>query len=197
MLPTNFVILGAVLNLIGSSIYVLQTIQGKIQPNRVTWFIWALAPLVAFSAEIGKGVGIHSLMTFMVGFGPLMVFVASFVNKKSVWKLTKLDVTCGILSLLGLFLWAITREGNVAIMLAITADALAAVPTVRKAYRHPQSENSWVFSMGAISAGITLLTIDTWTLAHYGFPLYILLVCLLIAGLIRRPFGSILLPQRT
>lgn len=183
MLNPNIVIIGALLNLIGISVYVYQTVKGRIQPNRVTWFIWALAPLLAFSAELGKGVGIQSLMTFMVGFGPLLVFIASFVNKKSVWRLTRLDLTCGALSLLGLALWAISGDGNVAILFAIGADALAAVPTIVKAYKKPESESYWVFLLGAISAGLTLLTIDSWTLAHYGFPLYILLVCLLISSL--------------
>ena len=42
--------------------------------------------------------GSQALLTFTVGFGPLVVFAASFVNPKSVWKLGRLDYTCGALS---------------------------------------------------------------------------------------------------
>ena len=69
MLNQNFVILAAALNLYGSASYVIETLKGKTKPNRVTWFIWALAPLIAFAAMASEGVGLSALMTFMVGFG--------------------------------------------------------------------------------------------------------------------------------
>jgi hypothetical protein len=187
LLPENAVIAGAVLNLIGSTSYVVATIKGKAKPNRVSWGLWALAPLIAFAAELGQGVGIQSLLTFMVGFGPLMVFIASFVGKKAYWKITKFDWWCGGLSLAALALWAITRDGNVAIFFAILADALAAVPTIAKAYKDPKSESYPVFLFGGISAGITLLTIDNWSFANYGFPAYIFAICALMVGLITFP----------
>lgn len=187
MLDPKFVILGALLNLVGSTTYVWETLKGRTKPNRVTWFLWALAPLIAFAAELGEGVGIQALMTFMVGFGPLLIFLASFVNRKSYWKITTFDVVCGCMSLIALGLWAITQSGNLAIVFSIFADGLAAVPTVIKSYRDPQTENSTVFLLGAISAVITLLTITSWTFAHYAFPLYILLICLLLFTLIKFP----------
>lgn len=190
MINENFVIIGAVLNLIGSIGYIIDTIKGTTKPNRFTWFLWALAPLIAFIVEIHKGVGIASLMTFMVGFGPLMVFIASFVNKKSYWQIGKLDIICGILSVLGLVLWLITREGNVAIIFAILADLFAGIPTIFKSYKEPTTESSLAFLMASISATITLLTIKTWDFAHYGFPAYILAICLLLFILIKFQIGK-------
>lgn len=102
MISLNFVYLGAFLNLCGSSKYVYDTLKGKTKPNRISWFLWATAPLIAFAAELNQGVGIRSLMTFMVGFGPLMVVIASFISKKSIWKLSTFDYVCGGLSILGL-----------------------------------------------------------------------------------------------
>jgi len=185
MLNQHFVLLGAVFNITGSSSYVIATLKGKTKPNRVSWFLWATAPIIAFSAEIKSGVGLTSLMTFMVGFGPLLVFLASFVNRKSVWKLTKLDIACGILSVLAIILWKVTGTGNIAIALSIAADLLAGVPTIIKSYIVPESESYWAFLCGAISAAITLLTIKVWTFANAGFPVYILLICLLLFVLIR------------
>jgi energy-converting hydrogenase Eha subunit A len=189
MISDKFVILGALFNLYGTFSYTIATLKGRTKPNRVSWFMWALAPLIAFAAEINKGVGLQSLMTFMVGFGPLVVFSVSFLNKKSIWKLGKFDFICGGLSLLGLVLWLTTREGDVAIALSIVADALAALPTLVKSYTTPESENSVAFSASAISAGITLLTIDKWTFANYGFPVYIFLICVLLTVLIRFKVG--------
>ncbi len=77
MLDPNFVILGAAIGFIGGISYLVDTLKGKTKPNKVTWFFWSLAPLIAFAGELDKGVGLQSLMTFMVGFSPLLIFLAS------------------------------------------------------------------------------------------------------------------------
>ena len=94
MLDEKWVILGAVLNFSGTATYLIETLKGKVKPNKMTWLLWALAPLVAFSAEISQGVGLQSLLTFMVGFGPLLIFIASFINKEAYWKISRLDYFC-------------------------------------------------------------------------------------------------------
>lgn len=190
MLDPKFVIVGAALNFTGSIGYVRSVLRGEARPNRVSWIMWTLAPLIAFAAELHEGVGLQSLMTFMVGFGPLMVVIASFVNRKSTWKLTSFDLVCGLLSVLGLILWLITRHGNIAIIFSILADGTAALPTVVKSYNEPETEHYLVFMLGAISAGITLLTIDHWTFANYGFPLYIFLICSVLTALIKFRLGK-------
>ena len=100
--------------------------------------MWALAPMVAFAAQLSEGVGLQSLVTFAAGFTPLMVLIASFMNRKSVWVITKFDIYCGVLSLSGLLLWFVTREGSIAILFAIIADGLAAAPTIVKSWKHPE-----------------------------------------------------------
>ncbi|MEI6266337.1 MAG: hypothetical protein WCJ54_07635 [Actinomycetota bacterium] len=189
MINANFVLFGALLNLIGSSSYAIDTFRGKTKPNRVTWFLWALAPMIAFSAQISGGIGIRSLMTFMVGFGPAIVFIASFMNKKAYWKISKLDIACGVLSVLALILWYLTKNAAVAILLSILADALAGVPTIIKAYKEPETESYNVFFFGAISAAITLLTIEIWTFEVAAFPVYIFAICSLLFVLIFRKQG--------
>jgi hypothetical protein len=114
------------------------------------------------------------------------------VNRKSFWKITKLDVACGLLSVFALILWALTRKGDIAIILSIASDLLASLPTIIKSFKEPETEHHAVFRNGALSAGITLLTIKSWTLANYGFPLYILLDCVVLYVLIRFKLGKTL-----
>jgi len=185
MIDEKFVFVGVILSLIGSISYLRAMARGVAVPNRVSWFLWAAAPLVACAAELQHGVGLPALMTFMVGFGPLLVFLGSFVTGGALWKVTKLDIACGVLSVSGLVLWQATGDGIMAIWLSIVADGLAGVPTVVKAYAQPESESWMVFFLGAASAIITLLTIDVWDFAHYGFPVYILAICSLLVVLIR------------
>src|SRR3569833_2281929 len=130
MISDKFVLLGALVQIWGCANYTLDTLRGTTKPNRVTWFLWALAPMIAFSAELDKGVGLRSLLTFSVGFGPMIVLAASFYNKKSYWQLKKTDYFCGVMALVGLALWFVFREANIAIVFSILADGLAALPTL-------------------------------------------------------------------
>lgn len=192
MINQNFVILGAIIATAGGLSYLIDTLKGKVKPNRVSYLLWSIAPLIAFFAEIQQGVGIQSLMTFIVGFLPLTVFIASFVNKNAEWKLTSFDVTCGVLSVVGLVLWFITKSGNIAIMFSILADGLAALPTIVKAFTYPETESAWPYFTSTISAGLTLLTIQVWDFAIYAFPLYILLVTIVISSLVQFKLGKFL-----
>ncbi len=176
MININFIYLGAAISILGSSFYIRDTLRGTTQPNRVTWLLWAVAPLLAFAVEVNSGVGLRSLMTFMVGFLPLVIFLCSFVNPKSVWKITRFDYICGALSVLGTIGWLLTRNGTFGIVAAILADGLAAVPTLRKSWSYPESETVGAFLGAAINALITLLTITTVTTAEIAFPLYIFII---------------------
>lgn len=192
MINQNFVILGVIFQTIGGLSYLSDTIKGNIQPNKVSWLLWAIAPLIAFAAEISQGVGIQSLTTFIVGFVPLVIFIASFLNKKAMWKIARLDIICGSLSFLGIILWYVTKVGNVAILFSIVADGLAAVPTIVKSYFHPESENVNVYLYGIINAGIGLLVIRTWNFEHFGFPAYLFILTAILTLLIKFKLGKLI-----
>ena len=192
MIDERFILVGVLINFFGSLVYVIKTAKGQVKPNRVTWFFWALGPMIAFFAEIKQGVGLVSLLTFSVGFGPICTFIASFFNKKAVWKLTTFDYVCGGLAFLGLTLWLVTKVGNYAILFSIFADATAALPTIKKSWLYPETEYYLIFFLALINAVIAILTIKTWNFATAAFPIYIFLQCLLLSSLIKFKFSNFL-----
>jgi len=187
MLDPRFVYVAAIINLVGLGAYALDTLRGHTKPNRVTWLLWTIAPLIAFFAQISEGVGIGAVLTLAIGLGPLLILLASFVNKSAYWKITKFDIACGSVSLLALLLWVVTGTGMIAIVLAIVADFMAGVPTIRKAYSHPETESSNAFLAGIIAAIITIFSLGSITFASLAFPLYLLLNGILLYVIIRFP----------
>ena len=185
MLDRTLLVLSAVLVLAGGAGYLAGTLKGTVTPNRVTWFLWSLAPFVAFAGEVDKGVGLAAITTLMVGVNSLLVFAASFFTPRSVWQIGRLDAACGVLSLAGLVLWDVTREGNLAILLAIAADALAAAPTVVKAYVAPATEDARAYLLWALGSGVTLFTLHAWDFASAAFPVYLLVMSLTLFVLIK------------
>ena len=180
MLNQNFVIVGTLIGAAGAFAYLWDTIKGKVKPNRVSFLLWSIAPMIAFAAQIKQGVGLESLMTFSTGFLPLLTLIASFTNKNAEWKLTRFDLACGFLSVAGLILWLVTKVGNVAIFFSIVADGLAALPTLVKAYRHPETEIAWPWIATSFGVALTLLTLKEWTFANSGFIIYIFIADLMI-----------------
>ena len=197
MIDVHFVILGALFTVVGSTSYVIQTLRGRTQPNRVTWFMWAAAPLLAFAVEIQYGVGLRSLMTFMVGISPMAVFIASFVNRRARWRVGPFDYACGALSAAGTIGWLLTRTGLVALAASIAADLVAGIPTLVKAWRQPETETSGAYLGATANAGITLLTVRHLTTAEVAFPLYILVIGTVLVVLVAGRIGPRVRAERS
>ena len=177
------VILGALVQLLGVVSYIKETVRGNTKPNRVTWLMWSVAPLIGSIAAFSDGVRWAALPVFTSGFFPLLVFIASFVNPKSYWELKKFDYLCGLCSALALLLWGITKEPIVAILFAIASDGFAATPTLIKSWRRPETETLDVYTASLFSVMTSFLAMKTWSFAEYAFPAYltILNLCLIFA----------------
>lgn len=164
---------GALINIIGVFGYVRDTLRGTTKPNRVTWLMWSVAPLIASAAALSHGPSWAILPVFMAGFCPLLVFLASFVNPHSYWELGPFDYGCGLLSALALALWGLTNEPVLAIIFAIGSDALAAVPTLLKSWRYPETESVIAYVTGFLNAVTSFAAVRVWGFAELAFPLYL------------------------
>ncbi len=174
MISVDWIFLGVAVGALGTAVYLRDTLRGTTQPNRVTWLLWAVAPLLAAAVELDEGVGLRALPTFMVGFMPLLVLAASFRSSGAVWRVRRLDYACGLMSVVGTTVWLATRNGILAICAAIAADFLAGVPTLMKSWSHPQTETVHTYAGAVVSMAILLLTIQHWSFDVAAFPVFIL-----------------------
>lgn len=170
------VLVGAAIQLIGIYSYIKNTVKGETKPNKITWLLWSAAPLIGSAAALAKGVDWAVLPVFMSGFGPLLVFIASFINKNSYWKLEKFDYWCGFLSLLALIFWWLTKIPEVAIIFAIASDGLAGMPTLVKSWKYPETENSGPYTAGIFSVLTSFAAIKIWNFSALAFPIYLLII---------------------
>jgi hypothetical protein len=187
MLDSHFALLGGAFVVIGDGSYVIQTFRGRARPNLVTWGLWTAAPLIAFGGQVTGGVGLQSVLAFAAGIIPLLVVIAALMRRNTIWKIGKLDIVCGVLSVLALVGWLVTRANDLAITLAIAADALAAAPTLIKSYRNPESESPWAYVGTFAGAVITVLTINVWSFRQFAFPIYLIGLNSTLAFLVLKP----------
>jgi hypothetical protein len=190
MIPEYFAVVGAIVASLGGFYYLYETIVGKAKPNRVTWFLWGLFPMVIFVAQRAQGVEGLSWASFTAGFTPFLVFLASFLNKKAYWKTERRDYYLMAAAIAGIILWAITDNANLAILFALLADLLAGLPTLLKAYRHPQTESWIAYAISTLGFGVGILAIPTFTFEHSAFISYLFVLNGLLAVFASRRSSS-------
>lgn len=180
----RWVLLAAALGLVGSLRYAVATLRGRARPNRVTFALWAAAPLIAFAAQLDDGVGAPAVLTLASGTGPLVVLASSFLSRHGAVVVTAFDLACGAISVAALAIWLGRDDPTTAVVVAVVADAAGAVPTVRKAWRDPASENAGFYVLVGLGAAITLLTVTTTAPAAWVFAAYVLAVTALLTTII-------------
>ena len=182
MIPESFAVVGAIIGSIGGLYYLYDTVIGRAQPNRVTWLLWGLFPMIIFVAQRAQGVEGLSWASFAAGFMPFLILLASFLNEKAYWKTEPKDYALMAAAVFAFVLWALTDNPNLAILFALVADFLAGLPTLLKAYRYPGTE-SWVaYAISTVGFGVAILAIPSFTFENYAFITYLFLLNLFLAA---------------
>ena len=169
----NLVFVGALIQIIALIPYGIEVVRGTTKPNKISWLLWSVAPIIGAIAAFSKGVGWAVLPVFMSGFAPLVIFILSIFNKKAYWELKTFDYYCGGASVVALILWAITKEANLAIIFAIISDGLAAFPTLIKSWSDPESETPITYLLSLLAVITTYTAITTKDFASLAFPIYL------------------------
>ncbi|MBP9748345.1 MAG: hypothetical protein KBD17_01855 [Candidatus Pacebacteria bacterium] len=192
MLPENIIYLCLVFTLFGSYHYIRDVINGSTRPNMVTWFFWALAPIIGTFFQIKSGAGWSVLPVFLAGFVPLIIFIVALFSGHPLWKITKFDIFCGLFALIALVLWIVTKRADIALIFAILSDLFAAIPTLIKSWKFPETETAVGYVPGILNNTLGLLIIKNWSFSIYSFGIYfIILNTTLILFIERKKLTSI------
>jgi hypothetical protein len=186
MLPEKIIFVGVAINLITSIWYVKNILYGSTRPNLISWFLWMLAPFIGVFFELKAGAGLSVLPVFMAGFGPFLVLIFSIWNKNTYWKIGRLDIICGIFSLLALILYIFTHNLGISILFAIISDGLASIPTLIKSWNFPETETGSIYLGSIFSNTLGLFIIKNWIFSIYSFGIYLIIINLAISFCIYR-----------
>jgi len=180
MFPEKIIFVGVAINFFCSLWYIKNIFRGGTRPNLVSWFMWTLAPFVGVYLQWRAGAGLSILGTFMAGFGPFLVIIFSLFRKNAFWKINSFDILCGIFSIFALILYVLTKNIALSIVFAITSDTLAAIPTILKSWKNPETETALVYLGGILNNILALLIIKNWNFSIYAFSVYFILINLII-----------------
>ena len=190
MIPEYYAIVGAVIASLGGVYYLYETVTGKSQPNRVTWVLWGIFPMITFAAQRAQGVQGVSWVTFVSGFIPLLVFIASYFNRKAYWKSKPSDYQLMAAAIVGIVIWALTDNANIAIVFALLAELLAGIPTLIKCYKKPETESWLAYTISTSGFVLSLFAIQTWNFENSAFVVYLTVLNAAMAYLSSRKLAN-------
>ncbi len=169
------VIVGSLILVAGSALYIRDTLEGKTKPNRVSYTMWGLTPLIGAGAALDANADPWvTVPVLLSGILPILILGASFLSPKSYWKLTFFDYVCGALSILALIVWLIVDHPRIALLLTVFGDGFASYPTIRKAWERPDTETGIAYIAALTCIVLTLPAIPEWTLENTVFQIYLL-----------------------
>jgi hypothetical protein len=176
--------LGAFFVLASAIPYVLNIVKGRTRPRMFSWLVWTLLGAIATGAAYTEGEHASAALTAAatVETASIVVLGWRYGNRN----FERLDLCCLVGVTIGLTLWALLDSPLSGLVAALLIDILAAIPTVRHAWRRPTEEAAAAYLLCAIAAVCCLAAMSEYTLVGLLYPVYLLALNGLVAAIILR-----------
>lgn len=163
MIKEILVIIASLLAIAGNIPYLMDVIKGRVKPHPYTWFLWTIVSFVVFFGQLAKGAGIGAIPTAASEIFTLIIFLLSirhgFKNPPKTDKYFLLIALCGLIP------WYITKDPTISVVIVVTIDLIAFIPTLRKTYCHPKSETPLLYGSNVLRHSLILSTLGAYNLA--------------------------------
>ncbi len=165
--------------------YFLSILRGETRPERATFAIWSFVNIVTLLSYFAAGARETIWILFVYTVLQIAVFILSL--KYGMGGFNKFDIICLGGATLGMLLWIITKNPLTALYLAVFSEFLGWVPTVKKVYLFPETENTLSWSIGAVATLLNLFALTSLKPEISLYPIYLFLGEFIITFLLLFP----------
>ncbi|MCR4329179.1 MAG: hypothetical protein NUV65_01380 [Candidatus Roizmanbacteria bacterium] len=180
-----FILISSTIALISPIVYSIAIFKGKAKPHRTTRLVLLIITSLTTASLFAQHNTVAIYLAAVLTLQSIAIFILSIKYGMGGWG--KTDVLCLLLALLGILLWKITDNPRIALYFAIGADFTGVIPTILKTYRLPHTEVWTYYMLGIFAALFSLMAIKVWVVDQYAYPVYIMLINLIIVLLVIRP----------
>lgn len=159
----SIAIIASILAIIGNVPYLVDIVKGRVKPHPYTWFVWSIVSCIIFFGQIAKGAGIGALPTAASEIFTILIFFFSI--RYGFKDIKKIDTVFLIISLVGLIPWIITKDPTISVIIAVSVDILAFVPSLRKTWHEPSTETPILYSMNVFRHILMLASLQAYNIA--------------------------------
>lgn len=158
-----FAIVAGLLAVIGNVPYLRDMFRGKVTPHPYTWFIWSIVSGVTFAGQWAGGAG-WALIAF--GASEIFTFIIFLFSLKYGFKnIPRGDTWFLVVALLGLIPWIITKDPTWSVVIMVTIDCIAFIPTLKKAWRAADGENPILYESNVLRHALALVALNSYNVA--------------------------------
>lgn len=172
------------ISFVGYAIYAYSTVKGSTKPNRATWWILTLVGIMIASSYYSEGARNTIWVAVSYVIGPLLVAVLSIKYGESGWE--TLDILCLSTACLSALIWYFYQSPFTVLVVNIVMDFVALVPTIKKSYLRPDSEDALAWSVESVSGVMNVLALERWAFGLAFYPVYLLLINSVVTALLLR-----------
>lgn len=178
-------VVAALIAIAGNLPYLLDIVKKRIQPHPYTWLVWTVVSAISFFGQVAKGAGIGALPTGVAEIFTVIIFFFSL--QYGFKQMIKTDTYFLIIALLGLIPWFITKDPTISVIIVVSIDLIAFIPTLRKTWQHPKSETPVLYSMNVVRHILTLFSLQTYNIATMLHSVVMIITNTLMTALISVP----------
>lgn len=134
--------------------YISQLVRGVVKPRLVSWFIWSVLSTILTISSLAEGQIAGALLSSTSAIGCAVVLVLGW-GRGSV-RLAKLDLVCLVGALLGILSLVILKDPKIALMVSVSVNIIAFIPTLIHGWTRPSEESLPSFALASLGAALTL-----------------------------------------
>lgn len=175
-------IIAAVLAIIGNVPYLIDVLKQKAKPHPYTWLVWSIVSGVTFFGALAKGAGVGAIPT---GAAEIFTIIIFFFSLRYGFKnIARRDTYFLIIALLGLIPWAITKDPTISVIIVVTIDFIAFMPTLGKTWKRPETETPLLYSMNVSRHVLTLFSLQAYNVATVLHSIVMIVMNTIMTGII-------------
>ncbi len=156
-------IIASILAIFGNVPYLRDIIRRKIQPHPYTWLVWSIVSCIIFFGQVAKGAGIGALPTAASEVFTIIIFFFSLQHGFK--NIKKIDTLFLIIALLGIIPWLLTNDPTISVIIAVSIDLVAFMPTIRKTFLHPETESPILYGANVLRHILMLISLKAYNIA--------------------------------
>jgi hypothetical protein len=178
-------LLAGSISLLGFIPYIFAVCRQTTKPNRASWWIWATLGIIITFSYYAAGARDTIWLPICYAFCQSTIAILSLKYGEGGWN--TFDRTCLLGAVGSIFLWWWFKEPLIAITINIAIDTLGALPTIKKTFYEPESEDFFSWSMFLTASTINLCALSQFSVELAAYPLYLFSFNLIMVALMLRP----------
>lgn len=156
-------VVAAILALVGNIPYLVDIVRKKVKPHPYTWLVWTIVSATIFFGQVAKGAGIGALPTLASEIFTLIIFLFSL--RYGFGQIKKSDTYFLVAALIGLVPWLLTKDPTLSVIIMVSIDFIAFIPTLRKTWQFPETEIPILYAMNALRHFLALFSLQAYNIA--------------------------------